>query len=112
MPVLTDCNGTFFALRDVQVYYGEKAATPTCTFSIQGDRLALQGANGSGKSTLLHVLCGETLPYTGTIFRNNRIKVSYVPQRCDDLRGPLEEYAKQYGVSYTQLLTLPAQAGL
>ncbi len=107
LPVLTDCSGTFFALRDVQVYYEEKVATPTCTFSIQqGDRLALQGANGSGKSTLLHVLCGETLPYTGTIFRNNRMKISYVPQQCDDLRGPLEEYAKQYGVSYTQLLTL------
>ena len=107
LPVLTDCAGPFFTLQNVQVLYGEKPVTPPCSFSLEkGDRLALRGPNGCGKSTLLHVLCGEPLPYTGTLFRNSRIKISYVPQRCDDLHGTLEAYARLYGVSYTQLLTL------
>lgn len=46
----------------------------------RGDVLTILGPNGAGKTTLLKALLG-VLPYQGKIEWQERIKISYVPQR-------------------------------
>ena len=55
--------------------------------------MALCGPNGSGKSSILKLLCGQDIPYTGTLELASRLKISYVPQDASGLRGGLRSYA-------------------
>ena len=45
-----------------------------------GDKIGLIGPNGSGKSTLLKILCGNTKPDAGEIFRQKHVRVAYLDQ--------------------------------
>ncbi|HZS15183.1 MAG TPA: ABC-F family ATP-binding cassette domain-containing protein [Candidatus Dormibacteraeota bacterium] len=44
------------------------------------DRLAVVGANGAGKSSLLDVLAGVAEPARGSVERERRLRVGYLPQ--------------------------------
>ena len=72
----------------------------------QGDRLCLEGGNGSGKTSLLRLVLGEEVPHTGELFRASGLKISYVPQKADHLRGPLLEWAEERGTDLTRFLTV------
>ena len=45
-----------------------------------GDRYALVGANGSGKSSLLKIISGQLEPESGSINKQKRISIGYLPQ--------------------------------
>ena len=86
-------------LRDVSVFYGEKAACTGVSFTVrQGDRIALRGKNGSGKSSVLKLLCGENLPFSGTLEKAPNLLISYVPQDTSFLKGSLADYAEACGI--------------
>jgi ATP-binding cassette subfamily F protein 3 len=44
------------------------------------DRLAIVGANGAGKSSLLDVIAGVSQPAAGSVERERRLRVGYLPQ--------------------------------
>ena len=82
-------------LRDLSIDYGAGVVCSGVSFQVnRGDRLALRGRNGSGKSSLLKLICGEGIPYTGTLEIGSRLKISYVPQDSSRLRGNLSDYAR------------------
>ena len=86
-------------LKDISIFYGEKAACSNVSFAIErGDRIALHGKNGSGKSSILKLICGEKVNYSGMFIKNKSLKISYVPQNFDFLYGSLDSYAKQKGI--------------
>ena len=60
--------------------------------------MALCGPNGSGKSSILKLLCGQDIPYTGTLELASRLTISYVPQDASGLRGGLRSYAADCGI--------------
>ncbi|MCH6574236.1 MAG: ABC-F family ATP-binding cassette domain-containing protein, partial [Bacteroidetes bacterium] len=45
-----------------------------------GDKAALVGANGSGKSSLFKILCSQLQPENGTISKQQRTTIGYLPQ--------------------------------
>jgi ATP-binding cassette, subfamily F, member 3 len=45
-----------------------------------GDRYALVGANGSGKSSLLKIISGQLEPESGSVNKQKRISIGYLPQ--------------------------------
>ena len=94
-------------LRDVQILYNDKPANQPITFDIlAGERVALQGVNGCGKSSILKLIYGEPLSFTGTMKRNHHLKISYISQTSEHLRGTLQEHAYQQQIDLSQFMTI------
>ncbi len=86
-------------LENVSIRYGERVACEGVSFTIgRGERIALQGKNGCGKSSVLKLLHGESLEYGGRLVVGSGVKISYVAQSADDLRGSPREYARASGI--------------
>lgn len=86
-------------LENVCIFYDGKAICKNVSFSVeQGQAVSLRGVNGCGKSSILKLICGDNIKYTGKIFRNDNLKISYVPQSTENLSGSLDDYSDILGV--------------
>lgn len=95
-------------LENIAIGYGGKTVCENVSFSVaQGGRTALAGANGCGKSSVLKLICGNfDGEYSGRLIKNNGLKISYVPQKTDFLRGSPTEYADSLGVDLSLFLAI------
>ena len=97
-------------LQKVSIAYGETAVCSGISFDIQqGDRIALQGPNGCGKSSIIKLICGEEIPYTGTLRIGSGLTISYVSQDTSHLRGSITELARQRGIDESLFLAMLAK---
>ena len=70
-------------VKHISVRYGKEPVLADISFSLeQGETIAVIGPNGSGKTTLFRALLG-TVPCTGEIRWEEKVKIGYVPQRLD-----------------------------
>ena len=94
-------------LLDVSVSYGDEPVCSNISFAVeQGDRIVLQGPNGCGKSSLIKLICGEEIPYTGTVRIGSGLRISYVTQDTSALRGSISDYARQRGIDESLFLAM------
>lgn len=103
---LTHHSGRLLEGQDLSVAYPGMEGRPVRFTLNQGDRLCLDGPNGCGKSSLLRLVLGEEVPHAGTLWRASGLKISYVPQRADHLRGGLMDWAEGQGADRTRFLTV------
>ena len=97
-------------LQQVSIAYGEKAVCANVSFDIQqGDRVVLRGPNGCGKSSILRLICGEEIPYTGTVRIGSGLTISRVEQDTVHLRGRLSDLARQRGIDESLFLAMLAK---
>ena len=97
-------------LQQVSICYGEVPVCRDISFSIeQGDRIALRGANGSGKSSLIKLICGEEIPYTGTLRLGTGLTISLVQQDTSGLKGKLSDLAQSCGIDESLFLAMLAK---
>ena len=97
-------------LQDVTIAYDDKPVCTGVNFEIQqGDRVVIQGANGSGKSSLIKLICGENIPYTGTLRVGSGLTISRVEQDTSGLRSSISEFAKQNGIEESLFLAMLAK---
>ena len=99
-------SGRLLEGRDLAVSYPGLTGRPVSFTLEQGDRLCLDGGNGTGKTSLLRLILGEEIPHTGTLQTASGLKLSYVSQRADYLRGSLSGWSEGQGVDLTQFLTV------
>jgi len=86
-------------LTDVGIEYDDKIVCERVSFTIeQGERISIQGKNGSGKSSILKLICGEDIPHSGIVRKNNKLIISYVSQDTSGLYGNLCEYADKHSI--------------
>jgi len=94
-------------LQEVSVAYGENPVCSNVSFTVeQGDRIALRGPNGCGKSSLLRLICGEAVPYTGTVRLGSGLKISLVSQDTSSLEGSIWDYARSRSIDESLLLAM------
>lgn len=80
----------------LQIQYDNKAIFSPISFTIQkGDRVAITGKNGSGKSSILKLIQKQEIPYSGELKVGNDLKISYVSQSTEGMKGTLKSFAKQ-----------------
>ena len=92
-------------VEQLQLGYDQPLFQPISFEVNKGDRVAIQGKNGSGKSSIIEYLKGAfTGEATGNIWKVQEMNISYVRQNYEDTRGTLQEFAKNYHLSYEELL--------
>jgi ATP-binding cassette subfamily F protein 3 len=68
-------------LSNISLQFGGKYLFQNVSFRINsGDKAALVGANGSGKSSLFKILCSQLQPEKGSINKQKRTTIGYLPQ--------------------------------
>ena len=91
----------------LRVFYHGKAGSPVLNFCIErGERVRLSGKNGSGKSSILKLIAGEALEHSGRLELASGLALSYVPQDCSFLQGPLRGYAQKRGIKESLFLAI------
>lgn len=94
-------------LDKITIKYGGKDVCSDISFTvIQGDRIALNGKNGCGKSSVLKLIIGEDIEHSGEVIKNHHLKISYVPQHTQHLKGSLKEYAENLGIDLSLFLAI------
>ena len=83
-------------INKLQIKYNEKLIFKPISFEVNNrDRIAIIGKNGVGKSSLLKIILGENLQYDGICKIGNDLKISYVSQSTEYLRGNLKDFARE-----------------
>jgi ATP-binding cassette subfamily F protein uup len=72
---------TLISLQDVSLGFGGPLLLDSIELYIKrGERIGLLGRNGMGKTTLLRLICGEILPESGQVSRQQNLSMAYLPQ--------------------------------
>ncbi len=81
---------------DLQIKYNNKAIFGKVSFEVKnGDRVAIVGKNGIGKSSILKLILGDEIQYNGELKIANDLKISYVSQSTEKLKGNLKTFARE-----------------
>ena len=81
---------------NLQIKYNEKPIFKEISFEVNNeDRIAIIGRNGIGKSSILKLILGQEIQYNGEFKIANNLKISYVSQSTENLKGTLKNYAKE-----------------
>lgn len=81
---------------NLQAKYNDKPIFNKVSFEVKnGDRIAISGRNGIGKSSILKLIIGKEIDYSGTINISNDLKISYVSQSTENLKGTLRNLASE-----------------
>jgi len=97
-------------LQDLAIQYGDTPVCERISFTIErGERIALRGPNGSGKSSIIKLICGENIPYTGTVRIGTGLDISLVTQDTAHLHGRLSDLAQNSGIDESLFLAMLAK---
>ncbi len=82
--------------KDLQIKYDNKSIFSPISFEVKNaDRIAIVGKNGIGKSSVLKLIIGNEIQYNGELKKSNDLKISYVSQSTENLKGNLKTFAQE-----------------
>lgn len=104
---------TLISVNDLQIKYGNNVIFDKINFNLNnGDRIAIVGKNGSGKTSIIKLIMGEKIDYLGNITVANNLKISYVSQNTNFLRGTLRNYAIENKIDETIFKSMLSKLGI
>lgn len=97
----------------LQIKYNNDEIFDPISFEVNdGDRIAITGKNGIGKSSILKLILGEKLQYNGDFKIVNNLKISYVSQNTDELKGDLKSFARENKIDESIFKAMLVKMGL
>ena len=112
IPLMANKN-PLVLINNLQVKYNDKTIFNPISFEVNnGDRVALIGKNGTGKSSILKLILGEKLQYNGKFKLANDLKISYVSQDTDYLKGNLKAFAQENKIDESIFKAMLVKMGL
>ena len=110
---LTSNKNPLVLINNLQIKYNEKTIFNPISFEINnGDRVAIVGKNGIGKSSILKLILGKEIQYSGQFKVANDLKISYVSQSTEDLKGNLKCFAKDNKIDESIFKAMLVKMGL
>ena len=98
---------------NLQIKYNEQAIFNPISFEVNnGDRVAIVGKNGIGKSSILKLILGKEIQYNGDVKVVNDLKISYVSQSTEDLKGNLKHFAQDNKIDESIFKAMLIKMGL
>ena len=94
---------------------GFEVAGPLSLTVEQGEKIRIKGPNGCGKSTLLKFIAGQEKDHItgeGDIYIAPGLKISFVSQDTEHLKGTIGDIAAERGCDKTQFSTILVKMGL
>ena len=99
-------------VNDLQIKYNEKPIFSPISFEVtNGDRIAIAGKNGTGKSSILKLIIGEKIQYDGEFKIANGLKISYVSQSTEHLKGNLKTFVQESKIDESIFKAMLAKMG-
>lgn len=99
-------------VKNVSIKYYDREIFEKVSFEVnKGDRICIIGKNGTGKSSLIKAILGEDIDYTGDIFIEKNINISYINQEVDLEKEKLDQYAERHDIDRTMLKTILRKLG-
>ena len=112
IPLISNKN-PLVILNKLQIKYNDKVIFKPISFDLNnGDRVAIIGKNGIGKSSVLKLILGEKLQYNGIFKVANGLKMSYVSQNTENLKGNLKDFAQENKVNESIFKAMLVKMGL
>ena len=100
------------AANNLQIKYNEKTIFSPISFEIKnGDRIAIVGKNGIGKSSILKLIIENEIQYNGELKIANDLKISYVAQSTENLKGNLKTFAIEHKIDESIFKAMLAKMG-
>jgi lincosamide and streptogramin A transport system ATP-binding/permease protein len=104
---LLNKKGHLIEINKINIKYGDRIVVSNLSFYLEdGDRLQIKGKNGSGKSSIIKLILGEEISYTGDLYLQSNLKISYVSQETSHLSGTLSSYIKNKQLDETLFKTI------
>lgn len=99
MKPLVPSRKNLFLAQNLSIFYDKKILFNNLNFEVNvGERVAIKGKNGTGKSSIVKLMIGENIPNNNGIRIMPNLKISYVSQMTDEVRGNISEYARYNNV--------------
>lgn len=112
VPLVSQKNPLIVA-KDFQIKYDNNSIFKKEAFDIKnGDRVAITGKNGIGKSSILKLIIGNEIQYNGEIRVANDLKISYVAQSTDNLKGSLKEFVRSQKIDESIFKAMLSKMGV
>ena len=100
-------------INNLQIKYDNDAIFKPISFEVNNeDRVAIIGKNGIGKSSILKLILGKDIQYDGKINIANDLKISYVSQSTECLKGSLKDFAYENKVDESIFKAMLVKMGL
>ena len=113
MIPLTSNKSPLILANNLQIKYNNRTIFNPISFEINnGDRIAIVGKNGIGKSSILKLILGKDIEYNGEIKVANDLKISYVSQSTEYLKGSLKDFARKGEIDESIFKAMLVKMGL
>ena len=107
LTTLQNKKGHLIEANKISINYKERVILSNLSFFLEdGDRLQIKGKNGSGKSSIIKLILGDNISYTGDLYRQSNLKISYVSQETSSLSGYLSNYIRDKELDETLFKTI------
>lgn len=107
LTTLQNKKGHLIEANKISINYKERVILSDLSFYLEdGDRLQIKGKNGSGKSSIIKLILGDNISYTGDLYRQSNLKISYVSQETSSLSGYLSNYIRDKELDETLFKTI------